>query len=41
MLATLILWRDGNEAFRAVVAADLAESLRKRLSMYVCAPRLL
>ena len=34
MLATLVLWRDGG-AIRALVAADLAESLRKRLSMYV------
>ena len=35
MLATLLLWRDGNDTFRALVAADLAEPLRKRLSMYV------
>ncbi len=34
MLATLVLWRDG-DALRALVAADLVESLRKRLSMYV------
>ena len=35
MLGTLLLWRTGSEAFRAVVSADLAEPLRKRLSMYV------
>ena len=35
MLATLVIWRDGDESFRALVAADLAEVLRKRLSMYV------
>jgi folate-binding protein YgfZ len=34
MLATLLLWRDG-ETFRALVAADVAEPLRKRLSMYI------
>src|SRR4030095_14695424 len=33
MLATLLLWRDGSETFRAVVAGDLVEPLRKRLSM--------
>ncbi len=35
MLATLDLWRDGGGKFRALVAADVAEALRKRLSMYV------
>ena len=35
MLATLVIWRDGTESFRALVAAELAEPLRKRLSMYV------
>lgn len=35
MLATLLLWRAGPESFRAWLAADLAESLRKRLSMFV------
>jgi folate-binding protein YgfZ len=35
MLATLLIWRDGSDAFRALVSADLAEPLRKRLSMYV------
>ena len=35
MLATLFIWRDGTESFRALVAAELAEPLRKRLSMYV------
>ena len=34
MLATMVLWRDG-DGLRALVAADLVESLRKRLSMYV------
>jgi folate-binding protein YgfZ len=35
MLATIVLWRDDGEAFRALVGRDLAETLRKRLSMYV------
>ncbi|MFO1412863.1 MAG: folate-binding protein [Burkholderiales bacterium] len=35
MLASLLLWRRGREAFAALVAADLAEALAKRLSMYV------
>ena len=35
MLATLLVWRDGADAFRALVAADLAETLRKRLAMFV------
>ena len=35
MLATLLLWRAGSDSFRALVAADLAEQLRKRLSMFV------
>ena len=35
MLATLVVWRDGDESFRALVAADMAETLRKRLTMYV------
>jgi tRNA-modifying protein YgfZ len=35
MLATLFLWRHGNDAFHALVSADLGETLRKRLSMYV------
>jgi len=35
MLATLVIWRDGGESFRALVAADMAETLRKRLTMYV------
>lgn len=35
MLGTLLLWRAGPDAFRAWVAADLAEPLRKRLSMFV------
>jgi folate-binding protein YgfZ len=39
MLATLLVWRDGDETFRALVAADVAEPLRKRLSMYVLRAR--
>ena len=35
MLATLALWRDGADGFRALVAADIAESIAKRLSMFV------
>jgi folate-binding protein YgfZ len=35
MLATLLLWREDSESFRALAAADLVEPLRKRLSMYV------
>ena len=37
MLATMFLWRlEGAEPlFRAIVAADLAEALRKRLAMFV------
>lgn len=35
MLATLLLWRRGREAFAALAAADLAEALAKRLSMFV------
>ncbi len=35
MLATLLIWRDGESSFRALVSADLAETLRKRLAMYV------
>jgi tRNA-modifying protein YgfZ len=35
MLATLLLWRATATSYRAFVAADLAESLRKRLAMYV------
>jgi len=40
MLATLLIWRDGPESFRALVAADLAETLRKRLSMFVLRSKL-
>jgi folate-binding protein YgfZ len=39
MLATLALWRDCADAFRALVASDIAESLRKRLSMFVLRSR--
>ena len=35
MLATMLLWRVTATTFRALVAADLAESLRKRLAMFV------
>lgn len=35
MLATMLLWRVTATSFRALVAADLAESLRKRLAMFV------
>jgi tRNA-modifying protein YgfZ len=35
MLANLVLWRDGPDSFRALVAGDLASAVRKRLSMYV------
>ena len=35
MLANLVLWRDAATDFRALVPADLAEPVRKRLSMYV------
>jgi folate-binding protein YgfZ len=35
LLGTLLLWRAGPEAFRAWVAVDLAETLRKRLAMFV------
>jgi len=39
MLATLVVWRDGSGSFRALVAADMAETLRKRLTMYVLRAR--
>jgi tRNA-modifying protein YgfZ len=35
MLATLLLWQAGAQSFRALVAADLAAMLAKRLSMFV------
>jgi folate-binding protein YgfZ len=35
VLANLLLWRRAQDAFVGFVAADLAESLRKRLSMFV------
>ena len=40
MLATLLLWREGPESIRALVAADLAEPLRKRFAMYVLRSKL-
>jgi hypothetical protein len=35
LLATLLVWREGADGFRALVAGELAEALRKRLAMYV------
>jgi folate-binding protein YgfZ len=38
MLANMVLWRAGRDAadgFRALLSADLAESVRKRLAMFV------
>lgn len=35
MLGSLLLWREGPQSYRAWVAADLAEALRKRLAMFV------
>ena len=35
MLASLLLWHRGSGNFHAFVAADLAEALRKRLSLFV------
>ncbi len=35
MLATMLLWHATATSFRAFVAADVAESLRKRLAMFV------
>lgn len=38
VLATMVLWRAGastGDGFRALIAADIAESIRKRLSMFV------
>lgn len=35
MLATLLLWRREREAFAALAAADLADALARRLSMFV------
>ncbi|HET9340231.1 MAG TPA: folate-binding protein [Casimicrobiaceae bacterium] len=40
MLATPLLWRvPGREGYRAAVAADLADALRKRLAMFVLRSR--
>ena len=39
MLGSLLLWRRGPEAYVAFVAADIAETLRKRLAMYVLRAR--
>jgi folate-binding protein YgfZ len=35
MLAAFTLWREGPEAFRALLPADIAEPIRKRLAMFV------
>lgn len=35
MLANLYLWRAGPDRFRAFVAADLSETVRRRLSLFV------
>ncbi len=35
MLANFVLWREGDTDFRALLPADIAEPVRKRLSMYV------
>ena len=35
MLGSFLLWRAGAESFRAWLAADLVEALRKRLAMFV------
>lgn len=40
MLGSFLLWRAGPDAFRAWLAADLAETLRKRLAMFVLRARL-
>ena len=35
MLANFVLWKEGDAEFRALLPADIAEPVRKRLSMYV------
>jgi folate-binding protein YgfZ len=40
MLATLVLWRDGADGFRALVADDIAEATAKRLAMFVLRSKL-
>lgn len=35
MLANFVLWKEGDADFRALLPADIAEPVRKRLSMYV------
>ncbi len=35
MLANFVLWKEGDADFRALLPADVSESVRKRLSMYV------
>jgi folate-binding protein YgfZ len=35
MLANFVLWKEGDTDFRALVPADIAEPVRKRLSVYV------
>jgi len=40
MLANVYLWRAGSNRFRALVAADLSESIRRRLSLFVLRAKL-
>ena len=35
MLANFVLWKDGDADFRALLPEEIAEAVRKRLSMYV------
>jgi folate-binding protein YgfZ len=35
MLANFVLWREGQAAYQALLPGDIAETVRKRLSMYV------
>src|SRR5262245_50422522 len=39
LLASFIVWRIGDEAFGLLCSADLAATVRKRLSMYVLRAR--
>ena len=40
MLATLVLWREGADGFRALVTADIAAATARRLAMFVLRSRL-
>ncbi len=40
MLGTLLLWREGEESFRAAASADITAALAKRLSMFVLRAKL-